>query len=169
MNKSFAALGLTFILAGCGISYPQTGAELQSMASTSPLVSSESYAVSRSASAVTNSLRSLSSKCLNRTTESIMAPRQTQFGVQGTQFVTRWETTVRSSGNGAELAMRMVPIRGSVNEPSEGYIFFAASVQSNGSGAQVTHYQGSIGAGAFSDQVKAWANGSSRTCPDMPR
>ena len=165
MKKSLAALGFTFILASCGIPSPQTGAELQSMASTSPLVSSESYAVSRSASAVTNSLRSLSSRCLNRTTDSFMGSRQTQFGAQGRQLVTRWETTVRSSGNGAELAMRMEPIRGYMT--SEGYVLFAASVQSNGSGAQVTHYQG-IGLGAFSDQVKAWANGSSQTCPDMP-
>ena len=165
MNKSFAALGLIFILASCGIPNPQTGAELQSMASTSPLVSSESYTVSRSVSAVTNSLRSLSSRCLNRTTDGSVMSRQTPFGAQGRVLVTRWVTTVRSSGNGAELEMRMEPISGYMT--SEGYVLFAAYVQSNGSGAQVTHYKG-IGVGAFSDQVKAWVNGSSQTCPDMP-
>lgn len=46
-------------VAGCGVSFPQTTGELKSMASSSPLVAAESYAVSRSTTAVVASLRAL--------------------------------------------------------------------------------------------------------------
>ena len=169
MKKPAYALAAIVTLSACAGSFPQTAAEMKAMAATSPLVATETYTVARSASSVTANLRRLSAQCLNRTIETQHTYRQTQFGPQSITFLSRYDTTVRASGTGAELAMRMTPIRGSVNEPKEGYIFFVATVAAAGSGATVTHYQGSIGAGAFSDSVKQWANGATPTCPPMPR
>jgi hypothetical protein len=169
LKKTLLALACMSGFAGCSGSFPQTTDELKSMAASSPLVAAESYTVSRSASAVASSLQAMSRQCLNRTSQNDVANRQTQFGMQFVTFITRYETTVRRTGNGSELSMRMVPIKGGVNEPKEGHIFFAADVQPSQGGTTVTHYQGSIGSGAFSDAVKGWANGTSRTCPDLPR
>lgn len=167
MKKFILILAATAGLSGC-VSFPQTAGDMRAMTSSS-LVKKTSFSVARSPNAVAASMRQLSSKCLNRITETQQIYRQGQYGPQSISFKTKWETSVRSIAGRTELAMRMVPIRGAVNEPKEGYIFYVVDAAPAGSQTNVSIYGGSIGVGSFNSDIKAWVAGRKSSCPEMPR
>jgi hypothetical protein len=155
-------------LSGCGEMFPQSANEMREMTS-SPLVARSSYTINRSAGAVAASMRQLSAKCLNRTTQSSQVYRHGAYGPQSITFASRWQTSVQSNGGRTELAMRLIPIKGGVNEPEEGYIFFVVDAVPSGSATDVSVFSGSVGAGRFNAEIIDWLEGQRSSCPEMPR
>lgn len=170
MLRISSVLLASSLLGACAVgSYPKDVGELKAMSASSPLVTSSQYRIERPLAEVTASLEKLAQKCLNTLTEARMQYRHSLTGGGGVMFKTRYETTVKQSGKGVELAMRMIPVKGAMNESKDGGIIFAALAESAGTASDVTHYYGRFNGGDFSDVVANWAKGTGRGCPEMPR
>ncbi len=165
------SVALVVLLAsGCSaLSYPKNVEELKQMSASSPMVTSKQYRVERPMDEIGKALERLASKCLNTTTVARKQYRHSLTGGGTVMFRTRYETSVEPTDGGIELAMRMIPIKGGINESKEGGIVFAALAKPSGAVSDVTHYYGRFNGGDFSDVVAKWARGEGRGCPEMPR
>jgi len=163
-------------LSACTVDYAQSASELTARVGSTSYFKSNNYQVSRSAAAVSQSLRAGANKCLNqRTTGQIYGGSHMGAPILH-NTVTDYTTTVRNNGRGGiEMAVRMTSrgFRISMDEPEGGEIIFTANVTPSGGGARVVDAWMDQNlftpSDPIADGVRAWAEGTSSACPEMPR
>lgn len=179
MKKLLLAATCVIGLSGCEGMNPQSGTELLAMAETTALVRASTYRVERSATAVAQSWRAGAAKCLNRQTQTTgvvgympIAGTASSMPIMGTTII-NYQSSVQPLGGGRhELTVRM--LRGSIfdgpNGP-QGTIMFAAIATPEAGGSRINDAMGVVpfpGQNPIPVEVRAWAEGSSTACPNMP-
>lgn len=122
--------------------------------------------VSRSFSAVTASLGTGASKCLNRT-QTTRPVTARAYGPIGQTITTQYRTSVKTSGSKTEMAMYQEVLGRSALPQPKGFSYVVDAVPAS-SGTQLTFYGGRFGYGNLNRAVEQWARGGAITCPKLP-
>ena len=168
MRNFFYILFFSLVLVGC-VSLPQTPEDLKSMSSSSSLVASNSYTVSRAFLEVNESLEEGGQRCLNKTQRKTSSTPG-KYGPVVSTTETRYVTRFQASETAGQLSMRMIPILGrALNEPEEGYIYLVVETRPAGAATNVTVYASSVGDSSLKAAIQSWAQTGEISCPELIR
>lgn len=175
-----SALVLIGILSGCGGTPVPTGPkEYRAAAQNSMMGEKETFTLNRSYYQVASILQKNSRKCLNKSFKVTNTTYGGKFPTTSTDYIT-YSSKFKRGGSFSTLDVRMnsqslqdsgmtAAIYG--KPPKDGYIIAAADIRNLGGGkTQVDLYHASILMGSQKkvvNAIKAWMNGTSRSCPNL--
>lgn len=159
---------ITLVLPGCVAHMPQTAEEFRKELPGAFLGEVEKIEVNRSFTDIGKTFQKMAPKCLD---VRIKTTSQTNTSYQ--VIVTKWNPTVKVTGQKAELHIQQLHEQGVMNVyevPPKGYYMMvvdATPLASNKS--QLTMYRSSIGNEALVKAIKGWAAGENMGCPDLTK
>lgn len=163
MIRKFSLTLITAVgLAGC-VGGPQTAAEFRSSAG-GAFGKTTTITTGRSFQAVTASLRTGASKCMNRTVTNRSTTPGT-YGPVASVYTVDYRAQIATGGGRTELALHQ-EIRGNLPQPNG--ITFVADARPTAQGTEVTMYGGRFGYAEIFTAVGQWAKGGAIVCLDLP-
>ncbi len=160
------ALMLGALLSGCAGHMPQTADEFRQGLPGAFLGKVEKFDVSRSHTEVGKSFQEMAPQCLDVRIKST-SQSNTSYSV----VVTKWNPTVKVSGQRAELHIQQLHEQGVLNVyevPEKGYYMMVVDAIPTGkNSSQIVMYRSSVGNKALVKAIKGWAAGKDIGCPDL--
>ena len=154
------------LLSGCAGHMPQTADEFRQGLPGAFLGKVEKFEVDRAYTEVGKSFQKMAPQCLD---VRIKTTSQTNTSYQ--VIVTKWNPTVRISGQKAELHIQQLHEQGVLNiyeVPQRGYYMMVVDAIPLGkNSSQVVMYRSSVGNKALVRAIKGWAAGEEIGCPDL--
>ena len=157
---------LSVLVHGCAGHMPQTADEFRQELPGAFLGEVEKFEINRSYTDIGKSFQEMAPQCLD---VRIKTTSQTNMSYQ--VIVTKWNPTVKISGQKAELHIQQLHEKGVLNvyeTPEKGYYMMVVDAIPLGrDSSEVVMYRSSIGNKALIKAIKGWAAGKNIGCPDL--
>jgi len=168
------ALALTVIFSGCG-TVAKTSQEFRKTANSSAFGTKESFVVNRSYSKVVNLFQKNSKRCLNKTFKTRDYYRDNKFSRTTTDTITYSTKFKRGSTHSKmDVSLKSNGIKTSMfyqEIPKDGLFIVAVDITKKGANqTQIDIYRPVAVFGPnknIVNAIKAWANGTSKGCPNL--
>ena len=154
------------LLLGCAGHMPQTADEFRQEAPGAFLGMVEKFEVNRPYTEIGKSFQKMAPQCLD---VRIKTTSQTNTSYQ--VIVTKWNPTVKISGQKAELHIQQLHEQGVLNVyevPDKGYYTMVVdAIPTGNNSSELVMYRAKVGNKTLVKAIKGWANGEKIGCPDL--